>query len=111
MDADLLQQIYPIVKHATENVKDLKLDDRNALMADLYLGLADYKKKEIPKFLGRLNRLEDLKSKEGKLKDQKFLENIKKQQDGILEESKKMQYELLMTIYSNWLDNLEKKVA
>lgn len=107
MDADLVQQIYPLVDYAKNNIPDLKFEDKEALTADLYLGMVKYANKEIPKFLGRLQRLEQLKKdKNGNVKDQKFLDNIQKQQDTILEESKIKQNNLLQNIYMNWLERL-----
>lgn len=104
MDVDIVQQIYPIVKFAGDNLENFTESDKGSLTADLYLGMVKYKNKEIPKFLARLQRLEDLKRKDGKLKDQQFLDNLQKQQDTILEESKQKQYDLLNTIYKKWLE-------
>lgn len=108
MDADLVQQIYPLVAHAKETIPNLSFEDQGALTADLYLGIAKYYNKEIPKYLDRLHRLEDLKKKDGKLKDQQFLDNLQKQQDSILEESKQKQNDLLGGIYSEWFKKLER---
>jgi len=101
MDHKLLQQIYPYVARAKE-IPNLKIADRDLLTADLYLAIARYYNSEIPKYLGRLGRLEGLK----KGKCDKYLENIKKQEEGILEESKARQSEILVTVYNKWLENL-----
>ena len=107
MDAKLVQQIYPLVAHAEKTIPNLQYKDKEALTADLYLGIASYYNKEIPKFLGRLERLEGLKKdKNGHIKDQKYLDNIKTQQDSILEESKIKQNDLLSGIFQEWLEKL-----
>lgn len=104
MDANLVQQIYPYLDHAKKTIPNLPFKDQESLMADLYLGIAGYSNKEIPKYLGRLQRLEDLKKKG---KEQKFLDNIQKQQDSIMSESKEKQQNLLSDIYNKWVDQLE----
>ena len=42
MNTDLVQQIYPLVENAEKTIPNLKYEDKEALTADLYLGLADY---------------------------------------------------------------------
>ena len=109
LDADLVQQIYPVVEYAKKNVPDLKLEDKEALTADLYLAMVEYSNKEIRGYLGRLRRLEDLKTdKNGHIKDQEFLDNLQKQQESILEESRLKQTDLLSKIYNEWLEKLKE---
>lgn len=104
MDANLRMQIYPYLAYAREKYPKVDFKDQEALMADLYLAMINYYNKEIPKFLGRLDRLEALK----KGKEEKYLENIKKQQDGILKESVEKQRFLLDGIFNTWVNNLEE---
>ena len=109
LDADLVQQIYPVVEYAKKNVPDLKLEDKEALTADLYLAMVEYSNKEIRGYLGRLRRLEDLKTdKNGHIKDQEFLDNLQKQQESILEESRLKQTDLLSKVYNEWLEKLKE---
>ena len=113
MNSDIVQQIYPLVDHAKKTIPDLAIADSEALTADLYLGMVKYANKEIPKYLDRLERLENLKkTKGGEVKEKIFLYNLKKQQDGILAESTQKQKDLLNGIYGAWLEKLieeEKK--
>ena len=105
MNLDLLQQIYPYVNHAKKMIPSLKSSDKDALMADLYLAMSTYYNSEIPKFLGRLERLEALK----KGKREEYLDNIKRQQDSVLKESKEAQNDLLGAVYNKWIENLSEE--
>ena len=105
LDANILQQIYPVVEYAKATIPRLQKKDTDVLMADLYLAMNRYKNNEVQGFLGRLQRLESLK----KGKEEKYLENIKKQQDTILQESLVKQTDILTAVYHKWLETLDKE--
>lgn len=108
MDANLIQQIYPLIANAERTLSGLTYLEKESLTADLYLAMVGYSNKEIPKYMNRMQKLENLKFKDGKAKDAEFLANLQKSQDSVVEESKIKQSDLLTEIYNNWLDNLER---